>query len=88
MLTEQPVSCQPCSLLQLLLWADVIGVTTLLLATVRRSLVETSITLSTDHLVTVVFLGQDAQGGLNDTSSKTKDKVKSRLCNPAKICVI
>jgi hypothetical protein len=46
------------SLLQLLLDPNVGGVTTLLLAAIGSPGVESGVTLATNHLVTVVLLGQ------------------------------
>lgn len=43
-------------LLQLLLGADVVGVTTLLLTTVGGTGMKSGIALATDHLITIVFL--------------------------------
>ncbi len=67
------------NLLELLLRAQLIRVTTLLLSTVGRTGRQTSVTLTTDHLVTVVLSGQHLQRRLNSTTSKTKNQVQSRL---------
>ena len=39
----------------------------------------TRVTLSADHLVTIILLRQNAKRRLNDTSSKTKDQMESGL---------
>lgn len=44
------------SLLQLLLWPNVICVSTLFLTAISCSRMKTSITFATDHFVTIVFL--------------------------------
>jgi len=66
-------------LLQLLLGADVGGVTTCLFTAVGRPGVEASVALAADHLVAVVLLGQNAKRGLDHTAAKTKDQVEGRL---------
>merc|ERR1712062_883079 len=40
---------------------------------------ETGITFTTDHLVTIVLLCQQSQRGFNDTTSQPQHQVKSRL---------
>ena len=37
------------------------------------------VALAADHLVAVVLLSQDAEGGLDDTTTKAKDQVEGRL---------
>ena len=64
------------SLLELLFWADGAGVSTLLLAAVHRTGVKTRVALSTDHLVAVVLLSQDAERWLNYTATKTENQVQ------------
>lgn len=49
---------------------------TLLLAAVGSSGVQTSIALTADHLVTVVLLGQKTEGRLNDTTTETEHQVQ------------
>ena len=68
------------SLLQLLLGSDVGRVATLLLAAIGGSLVEPGVTLAANHLVAVVFLGQQPQRRLDDTAAKTQHQMESRLC--------
>lgn len=65
------------SLLQLLLGPNVVCVATLLLTAVCSSWMKPSITLTADHLVTVVLLSQDTKCWLNDTTTKTQNQVKS-----------
>lgn len=75
--TQSPPHTNTISLLlHLLLGADVVGVSTLLLTAVGGTGVKSSITLPTDHLFTVVLLGQALQCGFNDTSSQTENQVK------------
>ena len=52
---------------------------TLLLAAVVGSWVEPGVTLSANHLVAVVLLGQNLHRWLNDTSTKPQHQVESRL---------
>lgn len=66
-------------LLQLLLGAEVIRVTTFGLAAISGTWMEPGVTLTADHLVAVVLLGQDAQRGLNDTASQTEHQMQRRL---------
>lgn len=66
-------------LLQLLLGAQVVSMSTLLLAAIGSSWVKTSITLAAYHFVTVVFLGQNTEGRFNNTTTKTQYQVQSRL---------
>lgn len=49
---------------------------TLLLAAVGSPRVQASVALAADHLVAVVLLCQDAEGGLNHTTTQTKYQVK------------
>lgn len=65
------------SLLQLLLGPNVVCVATLLLTAVCSSWMKPSITLTADHLVTVVLLSQDTKCWLNYTTTKTQNQVKS-----------
>ena len=60
------------SLLQLLLGSEVGGVTTGLLAAVGGPGVKPGVALSADHLVAVVLLGQQTQGGLDNSSTQTE----------------
>lgn len=66
-------------LLQLLLGAQVVSVSTFLLTAIGCSWVETSIALTTYHLVTVVFLGQQTKGWFNNTTAKTQHQVQCRF---------
>ena len=50
-----------------------------LLPAVHGSGVESSITHSADHLVTVVLLSQDSQRWLNNSSSQSQHQVKGGL---------
>ena len=67
------------SLLQLLLGSDVGGVTTLFLAAVGCPGMKSGVTLAANHLVGVVLLSQQTEGGLDDTTTKTQHQVKGRL---------
>lgn len=69
-----------CHLLQLLLWANVVCVATLLLTTVCCPWMKTCITLTAYHLVTVILLGQDSKCWLNYTTTKTQNQVKGGFC--------
>jgi predicted ABC-type sugar transport system permease subunit len=63
----------------LLLDTELIGVATLLLAAVSGTRRKTGIALAADHLLAVVLGGKSLQGGLNDTTTETEDKVKGGL---------
>jgi len=54
-------------------------VATLLLAAVSGTRRKTGIALAADHLLAVVLGGKSLQGGLNDTTTETEDKVKGGL---------
>jgi hypothetical protein len=69
-------------LLYLLLWSQLVGVSTLLLATVGGSGWETRVTLSADHLLAVVFGGKSLERGFDDTTSETEDQVEGRFLRP------
>lgn len=62
-------------LLQLLLGSEIVGVSTLPLSTVGCLGMESCITFTTNHLVTVVFLCQNPEGWLNDSTSQPKDQM-------------
>lgn len=67
-------SAQP--LLDLLLWSELVGVSTLLLTAVGGSRWQTGVALSADHLLAVVLGGKSLEGGLDDTATETEDKVE------------
>ena len=67
------------NLLQLLLGSEVGAVTTGLLPTVGGPGVEPGVALPADHLVAVVPLGQDTEGGLDDSSSQPEHQVEGGL---------
>jgi hypothetical protein len=67
------------SLLQLLLGAELVGVTALLLAAVGGTGRETSVALAADGLVAVVLGGKGLEGRLNDTTTEAEDQVEGRL---------
>ena len=73
------------SLLQLLLGADVVGMTTLLLPAVGSPGMKTSVTFTADHLIAVVLLSQNPKSGLDYTTTKTENQVQSRFWNE-KLC--
>lgn len=54
--------------------------TTLLLTAVGGTRMQPGVAFAADHLVTVVLLGQDTEGRLNDTTTQTEDKVKRGFC--------
>ena len=56
-------------LLQLLLGAEVVAVSALLLTAVVSTKRKTSVALTAHHLLAVVLLGQSSQGGLDHSSS-------------------
>lgn len=66
-------------LLQLLLGAQIVGVSALLLAAVGSTRVQTSVALAANHFVAVVLLGENAKRGLNDTTTQTEHQVQSGL---------
>ena len=66
-------------LLQLLLDAELVGVTALLLAAVGGARRETGVALAADHLVAVELAGQGLERGLNDTTTETENQVEGRL---------
>lgn len=66
-------------LFQLLLGAELVGVSALLLAAVGRSGRETGVALSADHLVAVVLGGEGLERWLDDTTTETEDQVEGRL---------
>jgi hypothetical protein len=66
-------------LFELLLGAELVGVTALALAAVGGTGGKTGVALAADGLVAVVLGGKGLQGGLNDTTTETEDKVKSGL---------
>lgn len=55
------------SLLQLLLWAEIVCMSTFLLTAISSTGMKTSITLTTDHFIAIVFLCQDTKRWFNDT---------------------
>uniref|UniRef100_A0AC34QAK5 Gustatory receptor n=1 Tax=Panagrolaimus sp. JU765 TaxID=591449 RepID=A0AC34QAK5_9BILA len=66
-------------LFDLFLDAEVIGVTTFLLAAVGGTRRQTSIASTADLLFTVVLLSKLTKRWFNDTTTKTEDQVKSRF---------
>ena len=64
-------------LLQLLLDAQLVGMSTLLLAAVGGTRREAGIALAADLLVAVVLTSKHSKRGLNHTTTKTEDEVKS-----------
>jgi hypothetical protein len=74
------MTCRLPHLFQLLLWAQLVGVSALLLAAVLCARRQTSVALTAHHLVAVVGLGESSEGRVNDSSAKTKDEVERGLC--------
>lgn len=72
-------------LLQLLLWAELVGVSALLLAAVGGTWWEAGVALAADHLVAVELGGQGLEGWLNETTTEAEDQVEGRLL---KCCVL
>ncbi|KAH3664114.1 hypothetical protein OGAPHI_004828 [Ogataea philodendri] len=66
-------------LFKLLLWSQLVGVTALSLSAVGGSWWESSVTLSANGLLTVVFGSQSLEGWLNDTTSQSKHQVQCGL---------
>jgi hypothetical protein len=66
-------------LFQLLLGAELVGVSALALSAVGRTGRETSVALAADHLVAVELGGESLERGLNETAAETEDQVESRL---------
>lgn len=60
-------------LLQLLLGAEMVAVSALLLAAVVRTKGQTGVALAAHHLLAVVLLGQSSQGGLDHSSSHLEE---------------
>jgi hypothetical protein len=67
------------ALLELLLWAELSGTATLLLATVSGTRVQASVALAADHLLAVVLASQLLHRGLNDTTTKAEHEMEGRL---------
>ncbi len=77
--STRPADLDENSLLQLLLGSDVGSVTALLLAAVGSPGMKSGVTLAANHLVGVVLLSQQTEGGLDDTTTETQHQVKGRL---------
>ena len=56
---------------------------TCLLTAICSPGVQPSVALPANHLVAVVLLSEDAEGGLDDSSTQTQYQVKGRLYNNA-----
>ena len=67
------------NLLQLLLGAKAVGVTTLFLSTVHGTRVEAGVANPADHLVAVILLGQDPEAGLDDSAPESEHQVEGGL---------
>jgi len=67
------------NLSQLLLGAELVGVTALALTAVVSLKRKTGIATTADHLVAVVLTGKNNKRGLKTTTNKTKNKVEGRL---------
>merc|ERR1712217_743481 len=66
-------------LLELLLGAQLVGVTAFLLAAIHGARRQACVTLTTDLLVAVVFPGEELQRWLDHTTAEAQDQVESRL---------
>jgi len=69
----------PVFLLELLLGAQVVGVSAAAFAAVGGARRKTRVTLSANHLLAVVFLGQHAKRRLDDSSPQSQDQMKRGL---------
>ena len=58
-------------LLQLLLGAEVVGVSTFLLAAIHGASMKARVTFATNHLLAIILASEDSQRGLDDTTTKT-----------------
>jgi len=67
------------SLLDLLLGAQLVGMTAFLFAAVGGPWVQSGIALAADKLIAVVLPGQSLEGRFNDTTPQAQDKVESRF---------
>ena len=65
--------------LELLLGAETAAMSTALLAAVGGPLVQAGVALAAHHFVAVVFLGQDLEGGFDNTATETQHQVEGRL---------
>ncbi len=72
------------SLLQLLLGAQLVAVSALLLAAVNSAGVKASVALAADNLVAVVLAGQHLERGLNDATPEAEHQVEGGLCMRSK----
>lgn len=66
-------------LLELLLWAELVGVSALLLSAVGSTGRETGVALSADHLFAVELGGKGLERWLDDTTTETEDQVEGRF---------
>lgn len=66
-------------LFELLLGAELVGVSALALPAVGGSGREAGVALAADHLVAVELAGQGLERGLDDTTTEAEDEVKSRF---------
>jgi len=66
-------------LFELLLGAELVGVTALALTAVGRTGGETSVALAADHLVAVELGGKSLERRLDDTTTKAEDQVEGGL---------
>jgi hypothetical protein len=62
--------------LDLLLRAELVGVTALLLAAVGGTGRQTGVAFPADHLLAVVLGGQGLEGGFDDAATQTEDEVE------------
>merc|ERR1719443_2807576 len=66
-------------LLQLLLWAEVVAVATLLLAAVDSTCMQASVTLAANHLLAVEFACEHCQGRFNHAATEAQHQVECGL---------
>merc|ERR1719251_716495 len=66
-------------LLELLLRAEHVGVATTPLAAIHRPGMEPRVALSADHLIAIVFPGEDCKRWLNDAATESEYQVQRRL---------
>merc|ERR1712018_261726 len=67
------------TLLQLLLYPQVVRVTTFLLSAILCTRMQTCVAFATDHFIAVVFLCEQTQTGFDNSTSQSQDEMKSRL---------
>ena len=75
-LAPRTPSVKSTTLLNLLFWSQLVGVTALLLPAVGSSRWQTGVAFSADHLITVVFAGKGFEGGFDNAAAETEDEMQ------------